>query len=383
MNNNIKVVYILSAAFMGGATISFMNMISGLMKKGIEPIILYPRFGKKDAAFMVFLSDNKIKSHAVIVTSSALFRPRTPSQYFRFPLSFCSMIAKKMISLYKISSIIKQEKPKIIHTNVGVIHEGLKIANKYGIPHVMHLREYQDKDFDWIILPSKKTYEQFLKKSDCIICITEGIMKHFNLQKDNNAYVVYNGIYPKEDIEYRHKKECFFLCASRIVPVKGHHDVITAFAHFYKNHPEYKLVIAGFGDEQYIEKLKDMTIELLCSEAVEFVGFVSDISNLMKKAKALIVGSFYEGFGRMTAEACYNGCLVIGRETAGTKEILDKTGGFFFNDIASLAESMEKVSYLTDEQYEEKALLAQSIAIDNYSIENNVEKIYNIYKKLI
>ena len=44
---------------------------------------------------------------------------------------------------------------------------------------------------------------------------------------------------------------------------------------------------------------------------------------------------------------------------------------------------MEKVSYLTDEQYEEKALLAQSIAIDNYSIENNVEKIYNIYKKLI
>ena len=33
MNNNIKVVYILSAAFMGGATISFMNMISGLMKK--------------------------------------------------------------------------------------------------------------------------------------------------------------------------------------------------------------------------------------------------------------------------------------------------------------------------------------------------------------
>jgi len=383
MRNRIKIVYILSAAFMGGATISFMNMLKGLIPKGIEPIVLYPRHGKKDEAFMSFLSDNNIKSYGVIVTASALYRPRTMAQHFRWPLSFCSMMVKKTASLFSISRIIKNEKPDIIHTNVGVIHEGLKIANKCGIPHVMHLREYQDKDFDWMIFPSKKSFERLIKKSDEIVCITEGIREHFNLQACNNASVVYNGIYPKENTSYCRQKENYFLCASRVVPVKGHHDVISAFAHFYKNHPDYKLIIAGFGDAQYMDKLKSMAVELQCSEAVEFVGYVNDVRNLMRKAKALIVGSIYEGFGRMTAEACYNGCLVIGRETGGTKEILDRTGGLFFNDITSLADCMESVSRLTDEQYEEKALLAQSIAIDTYSIENNVDNIYNIYKKLI
>ena len=45
------------------------------------------------------------------------------------------------------------ENPDIIHTNTGVIHEGLKVAKRLKIPHVWHLREYQDKDFNWEAFP--------------------------------------------------------------------------------------------------------------------------------------------------------------------------------------------------------------------------------------
>lgn len=38
---------------------------------------------------------------------------------------------------------------------------------------------------------------------------------------------------------------------------------------------------------------------------------------------ALIVPSPFEAFGLITAEAMFNKCLVIGRDTAGTKEQFD------------------------------------------------------------
>ena len=53
---------------------------------------------------------------------------------------------------------------------------------------------------------------------------------------------------------------------------------------------------------------------------VKFLGIRKDIYSLMKNAMALVVSSPSEGFGFITVEAMLNGCLVIGRNTAGTKE---------------------------------------------------------------
>lgn len=42
----------------------------------------------------------------------------------------------------------------------------------------------------------------------------------------------------------------------------------------------------------------------------------------MNRATALIVPSPFEAFGLITAEAMFNKCLVIGKDTAGTKNNL-------------------------------------------------------------
>ena len=84
----------------------------------------------------------------------------------------------------------------------------------------------------------------------------------------------------------------------------------------------------------------------------------------------------------MTAEACFNGCLVIGRNTGGTREILQTTGGFLFDNIDTLVEQMENVCRLSNEEYQNMALTAQEKAIALYSTESNSEQIYNIYKQL-
>lgn len=90
-----------------------------------------------------------------------------------------------------------------------------------------------------------------------------------------------------------------------------------------------------------------------------FEGFQTNVKSYMTKAKTLIVASPAEGFGRMTAEACFDGCLVIGKNSCGTKEILEQTGGFLYNTQQELIAKMENVASISDEEYKEKALQAQ------------------------
>lgn len=378
----MKVLYILNAAFMGGATISFINMLNGLMKKGVIPFIVIPRFGPTDKDFMDYLNANNIQYYKAFLTMSALHRPHGVISFSRFCLSFCSMIIKKVISTFELIHIIKMVHPNLIHTNTGVIREGLYAAKRMHIPHIIHLREYQDKDFGWIIFPSKSHFQKAITSSDYVITITNGIKQHFDFSHLSNVLTIYNGIYNQDEAKYISDKEKYFLCASRIIPEKGHKDVITAFSAFHKSHPDYKLIIAGFGDNSFIKELHNHATDLHCIGAIDFVGYQKDVRPYMEKAKALIVASYNEGFGRMTAESWFNGCMVIGRDTAGTKEILDITGGYRFNYVDDLLACMNEVADLRPDEYHQIISKAQSLAIKKFSNENNVESIYSLYSNL-
>ena len=105
--------------------------------------------------------------------------------------------------------IVREEKPDLIHTNVGVIQEGYFVAKFLRIPHVWHLREYQDKDFNLQVLPSLKTFRKMLQKSN-VITITEDIQKYFGLYNISTARNIYNGILHQDEVRNIQPKENFF-----------------------------------------------------------------------------------------------------------------------------------------------------------------------------
>lgn len=378
----MKVLYIINSTIMGGATISFMNMLNGLMTQGVRPVIVMP-YGKTDDMFQAFVKENNIQTYKVFLAFSILNRPHSIGKTIKLPLSFMKVVVKKVLSNIQLQRIINKEHPDIIHTNVGIIHEGITVARRNRIPHVMHLREYQDKDFDWIILPSKTGFEKLLRKSTAVVTITDDIRNYFHLHDVPNARTIYNGVLNKSKICFEENRSDYFLCLSRVSREKGHHDVISAFAEFYENHPEYRLIIAGFGDESYIDELKTIAKAKNCLEAVDFAGFVSDVMPLLIKAKALIVASRSEGFGRMTAEAGFAGCIVIGKNTGGTKEIMDKTEGFRFITTDELLRQMEAVHSMPKDNYKKMIVDIQEKCGTMFSVEQNVKNIYEVYKQII
>ena len=278
--------------------------------------------------------------------------------------------------------IVKREHPDIVHTNTGVIHEGFYCAKSLGIPHVWHLREYQDRDFDMHIFPNKRFFIGLLRRS-YTISITHDINDAFLLKTDNKHRVIYNGVMSKDVAILDMPKENFFLCSSRISREKGHEDVIRSFAEFYKHNPSYRLVILGFGGKSFIEHLKEMSQELGCEKSVIFAGYTDNVMEYMKRTKALIVASYNEGFGRMTAEAAFAGCIVIGRNTGGTKEVMQETGGVTFMDGREIVEKMQYVANMTDEQYVNFAKDAQAKALQLYTNEINIDKTYKMYQDIL
>ena len=376
----LKVLYILHVSNMHGSTRSLLNLILNT-SKNIIPVLLLPTC--LDSDLKNILDSNNIKYHeSHFIVNSIL--PTIKKNWLEYGLRYVKLMLYKFLFLCEVIFVSFKYKPVIIHTNVGTIYEGYRASKILHIPHIWHLREYQDKDFKWNFLYGKLNFEKKLNKS-YVICITKDIQRYFNLLDNQKNFTIYNGILSRKSVDFRPKKK-YFLIASRISPNKGQLDAIKAFAIYLKNNVDWKLIIAGDGDVFYIQKLREISQKLQIGYAVDFIGFqnANRIFELMAESAALIVPSQYEGFGRMTAEACYAGTTVIGRYTGGTKEILDSIVGYKFLSMDELVNCMEEVGQIVNTKlYNSNIKKSQFIAQELYSIEQNAEKILELYKTIV
>ena len=368
----MKVLYILHSTVMGGATISFKNMVEGVLRNGVKPVVVYPKKQKNEA--IRHLENIGCECYECFIAMSVI--PQNVS-FIKKTFLLWVVFLKKIISFINLFLIVQKVKPDIIHTNTGVVQEGANIARIKKIPHVWHIREYQTRDFNLTILPNKNAFVRKLSNSNTIF-ITKELRSYFNPKGD--SFVIYNPIFRIEELPnmINVEKERYILVANRISKEKGLEDIIEGCSCFLTKHKDFKLKIAGFGNDKYIRELQDLCRDLKISENVEFLGYVSNMRDLIYNASVLLVGSYYEAFGRMTAEANLLGTFVIGRNSGGTKEIIEVTGGgSLFYDKCEILSLLEKYLNLQDK----KAILlnAKQRAIDNFTSEVHCEKIMEVY----
>jgi glycosyltransferase involved in cell wall biosynthesis len=379
MKLKINIVYIITSPAPYGANKALLNILDGMVERGVRPLVVMALKGDmceeleaRNIQYQIVEHYFSIYPPLCSIRDGLLFFPR-----------FLRTFWYNDQAIKKINYIVKEFKPDIIHTNIGPDHVGFQVAKKLDIPHVWHIREYQDLDFGWHPFPSKR---KFLRKlydtNNYPIAITYSLFNHYSLQ--SNACVIYDGVMQKSHTQFIAKKEKYFLFVGRLEDAKGISMLVEAYIEFCKFDNDTELRIAGDGDSSYETKLHQMVDDAQLTQRIRFLGFRTDISNLMANATALVVSSRYEGFGFITVEAMFNGCLVIGNNSGGTKEIMQKENlGLLYSRHDELVDTMKAIVSKGIESYYPMIIKAQERAVALYSVEQNVSAVYNFYQEIL
>jgi len=385
----MKVAYVLNSTDpLGGATKAFMSYLRQIMPLGVTPLVVVP--------------DHKgiyqDLTEAGIITHVLNYRPQTYPKWntvknliLFFPRTIARIIANRYAA-HKLVTILCNFHANLVHTNVSVINIGFIAAMKMGIPHLYHIREYGDKDFGLHYLPCKRVFlKQLSADKSYSVCITKDIQKHHHQDRNARSQVIYDSIREQVHQLSHSSLGTYFLYAGRIQYTKGL-DILLRAYHTYLQSSSSKLHLYVAGDkaeQKYYQSMVDFTVRNNIQPYVHFLGGRSDIEALMQQAKALIIPSRYEGFGLCMPEAMFCGCLVIGHNTAGTKEQLDNGRELEGNEIALRFENEEQLANIllhtdsmTQEDIETYTTRAFHVVNQLYTTEVCAKKLYQYYKDI-
>lgn len=174
-----------------------------------------------------------------------------------------------------------------------------------------------------------------------------------------------------------------FIYVGRLSPEKGVEVFLRAFESLFKKHEDVSCVIVGDGIEK--ANLLKQIENYASKESIHFLGFRSDIKELVAGCDALILPSHIETFSLTSLQAFATGTPVIGSDVGGTPEqILDKFSGRLFPDndhdglcacMCEVVEAPERIEYYVHNAGElSKSYLNTSRMTDD---------IINVYKELI
>ena len=165
----------------------------------------------------------------------------------------------------------------------------------------------------------------------------------------------------------------------RLVPLKGHANLIEAFANICKGYPNTNLVIIGEGREK--ENLKSLIEKLSLENRVHLLGFQPDAIRLLKAFDILVMPSFKEGLGLALLEGMCAELPIIASNVPAMLPLVTGAGGIAIDphDITDISNAL--VAYL-DKTAEERAVLGKQ-AYKYLTDNHNVEEFQRYYLKLI
>ena len=142
----------------------------------------------------------------------------------------------------------------------------------------------------------------------------DDLIKHFNCPKEKIEVTHFGYTYQTISSSKLRKKQILFL--GRVESKKNIDNLVKAFKIFYKNNPDYKLILAGKKGVGY----KD---EWSRTDGVEYLGYISEEKKqkLLQESSGLALVSKYEGFGIPVLEAFASGLPVIASDIAVLREI--------------------------------------------------------------
>lgn len=308
-------------------------------------------------------------------------------------------LAKTNLTAYKeLVEFIKEEKIDYIHCNTptgGIL--GRLAGKKCNVKKVI----YQAHGFHFYKGAPKKNWlfyypiEKWLARyTDALIAINQedfALAKtKLKLRKNGNVYFVPGvGIdttqytlsakaREQKRIELKlNENDVALISMGDLIDRKNYDTAIRAIAE--ANNPALQYFICGKGPEE--ENLKTLAEYLGISEQIHFLGFRSDIKELLAAADVFLFTTKQEGLPRSMMEAMAAGLPCVASKIRGNTDLLEGTEGGYLcptTDVSAYAENLKILA--NDKALREKMGKNNLITIQKFSTETVNEEMKKIYE---
>ncbi|HGH7179060.1 TPA: glycosyltransferase family 4 protein [Bacillus luti] len=305
----------------------------------------------------------------------------------------------KNIKAYKqMLNLIKEEQFDVIHCNTpigGILGrfcgKKMKVSKVIYTAHGFHF--YKGAPLLKRIL--FQSAERWMARyTDAIITMNQEDYQaacNFKLRKNRSVYFipgvgVDTGLYQSVQIDQAALKSSLGLKENDIVLIamgdlirrKNYASSIKAIAK--ANNKNLQFLICGKGPE--LDNLQTLAKELEVEDQVHFLGFRSDIKELLSIADVFLFTTYQEGLPRSMMEAMASGLPCIASKVRGNVDlIVEGKGGFLRepNDVKGIAECISKLAL--NESLRKEMSLFNLESINQFDVENVKRIMREIYLK--
>ncbi|WLQ16863.1 glycosyltransferase family 4 protein [Hahella aquimaris] len=291
---------------------------------------------------------------------------------------------------------------RFIRSNkIDVIHAHLMGSNVYGALVAMLTRKPMIATFHGGVDVAKQERLINLKfklislGADSIICVSKKLeeeLKQRGELEGSKLKLIYNGVDPnqfsKQDKTLNRELglpdgAIIVLSVGNIRPAKGYEYLVDAAAKM-KGAPEYHFVVVGHQKKSLYETLLKRIESHDGVPNLHFLGFRSDVKDLLGQADIFLLTSTSEGFSIATVEAMMAGVPVVATRSGGPEEIVeDGVTGLLIpvKDPEAVKTALLK---LRDRELVDKMRqAAQQSAIERFSLVTMVGEYEALYDRLI
>lgn len=377
----MKVCYVTHKPNLTGANRSLLDLLDGLDRSQVEPVVLVNRPGP-------LLNELKVRN---IPYRYALIPPTLNSDnpVLNFLKSVLNSAPVNRLAVQNVKCVLRRVQPDLVHNNSLLCSVGMEAANELKLPYICHFRDFLWEDHHRKLLRPNRV-NRLIDEADLCISISEAVKEKFQPFATKEIVVLQDGIQtdayllPEKDI--LSKDTVTLLLAGRIHEGKGQLEAVKALElASEKTEKPLKLILIGtVGDPEYYDELcrylKDHP-----ETPVELLEFSKDISELRLQSDIGLTCSLSEGLGRVTIENMLASLLVIASDSAGTLEIVtDHATGVLYKS-GSAEDLADKILWAIHHREEANQIArdGRAFAYETYSCKAYSSKLEEYYESLI
>jgi glycosyltransferase involved in cell wall biosynthesis len=374
----IKVCYIITKLELGGAQKVALHIAENINKDIFESFVIAGTGGMLDNE-----AEKKIKFYRI--------------KDFVRDIS----LVKDLKSLFKIYSVLKREKPDIVHTHsskAGIIGRiAAKLAGVKIIIHTIHGYGFNETQKLFI-----KRFYTFLEKicalfSDKLIVVTKEDIKkglYYKIAEKDKFVLIRAGIdtiFYKGFIQSPNFRETLGIGADiKIIvtigpfkPQKNLKDFIKAASLVASRFKNIMFLIVGDGPQR--KELETLIEKLNLKDKILMLGWRTDIAEILKVSDIFVLTSLWEGLPCSIIEAMCCVKPVVANSVDGVKEIVVDGKNGFLVEPNNYVKTAEKIIYLLSNRIDLKNLGegAYNSIGQEYNINHNLKQHEELYLKLL